>query len=50
MPKVLETTMDRVYDFAATPRADTDTAGVVFRFVPDPQQVEAALQVLQNTC
>lgn len=46
--KVLTTTMDRVYEFAKTPRTDTDTAGVVFRFVPDPRQVEAALQLYRH--
>jgi len=46
--KVLLTSMDRVYDFAKTPRTDTNTSGVVFRFVPDPTQVEAALQVRQQ--
>lgn len=42
---MLTTSMDRVYDFATTPRSNTDTAGVSFRFVPDPQQVQAALEV-----
>jgi hypothetical protein len=37
--------MDRVYEFASTPREQTGTEGVAFRFVPDPRQVEAALQV-----
>ena len=37
--------MDRVYDFATTPRGETGTDGVIFRFVPDPQQVESALEV-----
>lgn len=43
--KVLATSMDRVYDFATTPRGETGTDGVIFRFVPDPQQVESALEV-----
>ncbi|KAL4446206.1 hypothetical protein ABPG77_003013 [Micractinium sp. CCAP 211/92] len=46
--KVLTTSMDRVYEFATTPRTDTDTAGVSFRFVPDPQQVQAALELYRH--
>ena len=41
----MATSMDRVYEFAATPRGETGTEGVVFRFVPDPRQVESALEV-----
>ncbi len=43
--KVLATSMDAVYDFAVTPRGDTGTEGVAFRFMPDSRQVEAALEV-----
>ncbi|PRW61470.1 TIC 22- chloroplastic [Chlorella sorokiniana] len=46
--KVMATSMDRVYDFARTPRSETDTDGVVFRFVPDPRQVEAALELYRH--
>ena len=37
--------MDRVYEFAVTPRAELGLEGVVFRFVPDPAQIDAALKV-----
>jgi hypothetical protein len=40
--------MDRVYEFASTPREQTGTEGVAFRFVPDPRQVEAALQLYRH--
>jgi hypothetical protein len=43
--KVMTTSMDRVYDFATTPRTETGTEGVIFRFMPDPRQVDLALQV-----
>lgn len=45
--RVLPTSMDRVYEFAVTPRSELGLEGVVFRFVPDPQQVEAALKMYQ---
>ena len=37
--------MDRVYEFAVTPRNELGLEGVVFRFVPEPSQVDAALKV-----
>ncbi|EFN52292.1 hypothetical protein CHLNCDRAFT_139038 [Chlorella variabilis] len=46
--KVMATSMDRVYEFAATPRGETGTEGVVFRFVPDPRQVESALELYSH--
>ena len=43
--KVLATSMDAVYEFAVTPRGESGTEGVVFRFMPDASQVENALEV-----
>ncbi len=43
--KILATSMDAVYDFAVTPRGETGTEGVAFRFMPDSHQVQAALEV-----
>lgn len=40
------TTMDKVYEYATTPREETDMLGVVLRFVPDVEEVQAAVQVL----
>lgn len=37
--------MDMVYDFAITPREDTGTEGIIFRFMPDAAQVEHALEL-----
>lgn len=37
--------MDAVYHFATSPRADTGTEGVIFRFMPDATQVDAAVKV-----
>lgn len=39
------TTMDKVYEYATTPREQTDMLGVVLRFVPDVEEVQAAIQV-----
>ena len=43
--KIMATSMDAVYEFAVTPRSDSDTEGVVFRFMPDGRQVGNALEV-----
>lgn len=43
--KVLATSMDAVYEFAVTPRGESGTEGVVFRFMPDGKQVDNALEV-----
>lgn len=37
--------MDKVYEFATTARTETGTAGVLFRFMPDAAQVDAAVKV-----
>lgn len=37
--------MDAVYQFATLPRDDTGMQGVIFRFMPDPSQVDAAVKV-----
>ncbi|KAI3432456.1 hypothetical protein D9Q98_004006 [Chlorella vulgaris] len=47
--KVMTTSMDRVYDFATTPRTETGTEGVIFRFMPDPRQVDLALQLYRHS-
>ncbi len=41
----LQVGMDSVYQFATTPRKDTGTEGVIFRFMPDAAQVDAAVKV-----
>ncbi|KAL6775854.1 hypothetical protein ACKKBG_A18760 [Auxenochlorella protothecoides x Auxenochlorella symbiontica] len=43
--RVLPTSLASVYDFALTPRASTGLEGVTFRFVPEPGEVAAALQL-----
>lgn len=45
--QVLTVTMDRVYEYAITPRDQTGSEGVVFRFMPDMRQVQAALQLFE---
>ena len=40
---VLSVSMDAVYSFATSPRESSNASGVVFRFMPDALQVEAAL-------
>ena len=42
---VLAVSMDNVYSFATTPRDSNNAKGVVFRFMPDMRQVNAALDV-----
>lgn len=37
--------MDDVYSFAIAPRDASNASGVVFRFMPDMRQVDAALDV-----
>lgn len=43
--RVLMTSMDSVYEFSVTPRENTNTEGIVFRFMPDASQVAHALEV-----
>lgn len=43
--KVLATSMDAVYEFSITPRTSNGTQGVVFRYMPDANQVANALEV-----
>lgn len=43
------TTMDKVYQYATAPRDQTDMLGVVLRFVPDVEEVQAAVQVRATT-
>ena len=43
--RVLKVSMDNVYDFAVTPEVDKKTEGVSFRFMPDMNQVQKALEV-----
>jgi hypothetical protein len=43
--KVLRVTMDNVYEVFTTPRETTGLQGIHFRFMPDMQQVNHALQV-----
>lgn len=43
--KVLQTSMDNVYEFAITPRDQSGTDGVTFRFMPDASQVEHAMEL-----
>jgi hypothetical protein len=45
--RVLRTTMDAVYEFAVTPRTDSGTHGVVFRFMPGASEIQAALELYQ---
>ena len=42
--KVLEIGLDRVYSFSAG-NSDQDTEGLAFRFMPDAEEVQQALQV-----
>jgi Tic22-like family len=42
---VMQVGMDAVYQFATAPRAETGMQGVIFRFMPDPWQVDAAVKV-----
>jgi Tic22-like family len=42
---VTQVGMDAVYQFATAPRAETGMQGVIFRFMPDPSQVDAAVKV-----
>lgn len=42
---VTQVGMDAVYQFATAPRAETGMQGVIFRFMPDPMQVDAAVKV-----
>ena len=37
--------MDAVYQFATAPRSESGTEGVIFRFMPDTEQVAAAVKV-----
>lgn len=46
--RILTTTMDSVYNFAVTPRDQTGTEGVTFRFVPDAGEVESALELYKH--
>ena len=46
---VLAVTMDNVYAFATSPRESSGAKGVVFRFMPDMDQVNAALNVRPKT-
>ena len=47
---VLSVSMDAVYNFATSPRESNNASGVVFRFMPDAVQVEAALNVSVPPC
>ena len=42
---IMRLTLDKVYDFAITPKENTPAENVVFRFMPDAEQVKHALQV-----
>ena len=42
---VTQVGMDSVYQFATAPRAETGMQGVIFRFMPDAAQVDAAVKV-----
>ena len=42
---VLKVSLDKVYDFALDPQAAKVAEGVIFRFMPDAQQVQHALSV-----
>lgn len=42
--KVIEIGLDRVYSFSAG-NSDKDTEGLSFRFMPDAEEVQQALQV-----
>lgn len=46
---VLAVTMDDVYSFAIAPRDASNASGVVFRFMPDMRQVDAALDLYRNS-
>ena len=46
--KVLTTSMDSVYEFAITPRGESGTEGVIFRFMPDARQIQAALELYKH--
>ncbi len=46
--RILATSMDAVYEFAVTPRGESGTEGVVFRFMPDGRQVENALDLYRH--
>jgi len=47
---VMEVSLDRVYDFALDPKASKVAEGVIFRFMPDAQQVQHALSVCLPGC
>lgn len=40
--------MDSVYEFAVTPRSESGTEGVIFRFMPDARQVDNALELYRH--
>ena len=42
---VMKVSLDKVYDFALDPQAAKVAEGVIFRFMPDAQQVQHALSV-----
>lgn len=46
--KVMEVGMDSVYHFATAPRSDTGTEGIIFRFMPDAAQIDAAVQLYRK--
>lgn len=46
--KIIATSMDAVYEFAVTPRGESGTEGVVFRFMPEGRQVENALELYRH--
>jgi hypothetical protein len=46
--RVMQVGMDAVYQFATSPRSETGTEGVIFRFMPDASQVNAAVKLYQE--